>query len=49
MEIRPLGETDDHRARRFYERAGFAPSGDWMEQELGGKRLREVLYFRHAE
>nr|WP_325294140.1 GNAT family N-acetyltransferase [uncultured Oscillibacter sp.] len=35
------------RARRFYEKAGFVCSGDFMEDEIGGKPLREVLYWRH--
>lgn len=37
---------DNRRARRFYEKHGFRPAGDVMEQEIGGKRLREVLYRR---
>ena len=35
---------DNRRARRFYERAGFAFHGDAMEDVIGGKPLREVLY-----
>lgn len=37
---------ENRRARRFYEKHGFRPAGDVMEQEIGGKRLREVLYLR---
>ena len=40
---------DNRRARRFYERAGFAFHGDAMEDVIGGKPLREVLYLRHIE
>ena len=37
-----LEEND--RARRFYERFGFSPTGDITEIELGGKALREIRY-----
>ena len=37
-----LEEND--RARRFYERFGFSPTGDFLETEIGGKALREVRY-----
>lgn len=37
------------RARRFYEKAGFTLSGDVMEDEIGGRPLRELLYRRHIE
>lgn len=40
---------ENRRARRFYERAGFALAGDVMDDEIGGKPLREVLYLRHIE
>lgn len=40
---------DNRRARRFYEKHEFRPAGDVMEQEIGGKRLREVLYLRHGK
>ena len=40
---------ENHRARRFYEKAGFTLSGDVMEDEIGGRPLREVLYLRHIE
>ena len=40
---------ENRRARRFYERAGFRFSGEFMDDEIGGKPLREVLYLRHIE
>ena len=40
---------ENRRARRFYERAGFTLTGDVMDDEIGGKPLREVLYFCHIE
>lgn len=40
---------DNRRARRFYEKHEFRPAGDVMEQEIGGKRLREILYLRHGK
>lgn len=39
---------ENRRARRFYEKCGFRPAGDVMEQEIGGRRLREVLYRRRV-
>ena len=36
---------DNHRARHFYEKNGFIYSGTFMEDNIGGKNLREVLYF----
>lgn len=38
---------ENRRARRFYERAGFTLAGDVMDDEIGGKPLREVLYLSH--
>ncbi len=35
---------DNARARHFYERAGFFPSGDYLEDSIGGKSLRELRY-----
>lgn len=40
---------ENRRARRFYEKHGFFPTGDSMVQEIGGKPLREVLYCRHGD
>lgn len=31
-------------ARRFYEKAGFTLTADVLEDEIGGRRLREVRY-----
>lgn len=35
---------ENSRARHFYERFGFSPTGDFLETEIGGKPLREVRY-----
>ena len=35
---------ENQRARRFYERAGFAPSGGYLDDTIGGRDLREVRY-----
>ena len=51
-ELRKLGYADiflwvleeNSRARRFYERFGFLPTGDFLETAIGGKALREVQY-----
>ncbi len=32
------------RARAFYERFGFVPTGDFLNDNIGGKDLREVRY-----
>lgn len=37
---------ENRRARAFYERAGFSPSGRWLDNEIGGKPLRELAYCR---
>lgn len=37
---------ENRRAGRFYEKHGFRMAGAFMEQEIGGRRLREVLYRR---
>ena len=36
---------DNHRARKFYEKNGFICSGISMDDKIGGKNVREVLYF----
>lgn len=36
---------DNHRARKFYEKYGFICSEEFMDDNIGGKDLREVLYF----
>lgn len=40
------GLEENRRARRFYEKAGFVFSGGFMEDEIGGRPIREVLYHR---
>jgi len=35
---------ENARARSFYEKAGFLPSGQSLEVNIGGKPLREVQY-----
>lgn len=35
---------DNHRARRFYEKQGFICAEVFLENEIGGKLLREVAY-----
>lgn len=35
---------DNYRARHFYEKYGFICTGDYMEDVIGGKGLREVMY-----
>ena len=39
---------ENARARRFYERAGFAAAGEAIECDIGGKTLRELRYVRRA-
>jgi len=35
---------DNMRARRFYEKNGFVCSDEYMNDNIGGKELREVMY-----
>ena len=35
---------ENSRARRFYERNGFTCSGEYMNDTIGGKELKEVMY-----
>ena len=35
---------DNARARRFYEKHGFRCTGEYLDDTIGGKALREVLY-----
>ena len=39
---------ENRRARDFYEKAGFFSAGNFMEDEIGGRPLREVLYRRNG-
>lgn len=36
---------DNHRARKFYEKNGFICSEVFLDDNIGGKDVREVLYF----
>jgi len=38
---------DNHRARRFYEKNGFICSDEYIDDNIGGKDLREVMYTYH--
>lgn len=40
---------ENKRARRFYEKAGFILSNDYLEDMIGGKVLREVQYRFHIK
>lgn len=40
---------DNRRARAFYEKNGFCPGGAFMEDSIGGKPLREILYLRRVK
>ncbi len=35
---------DNLRARKFYEKAGFTSSGNYLNDNIGGKDLREMQY-----
>lgn len=35
---------DNARARKFYEKAGFTLSGKYLDDNIGGKELREMQY-----
>lgn len=35
---------ENARARRFYEREGFSESGKVLDDQIGGRALREVQY-----
>ncbi len=37
---------DNFRARRFYEEHGFIKTEEYMNDVIGGKELREVMYLR---
>ena len=36
---------DNLRARRFYEKMGFIPSENYLDDNIGGKELKEVRYY----
>lgn len=35
---------DNRRARKFYEKNGFVCSGEFMNSDIGGKNIKEVMY-----
>lgn len=35
---------ENHRARAFYEKNGFVQSGRYLDDTIGGKKLREIQY-----
>ena len=35
---------ENHRARRFYEKFGFKKADDVIDEEIGGKSVREIRY-----
>ena len=39
---------DNARARAFYEKNGFICSGKYLQDTIGGKELREVMYMFHC-
>ena len=40
---------ENRRARAFYERQGFSPTGAALADEIGGRQLRELEYARRLE
>lgn len=40
--------AENRNARNFYEKCGFTPTEHYMDHEIGGKKLREVQYYRSA-
>lgn len=40
---------ENARARRFYEKHGFLPSGVYLDDSIGGKEIRELQYVHSAE
>ena len=40
---------ENTRARAFYERAGFVCSGEALEDEIGGRPVRELRYVFHVK
>jgi ribosomal protein S18 acetylase RimI-like enzyme len=39
---------DNAKARRFYECFGFEAGGAYLDDDIGGKRLREIQYIYHV-
>jgi len=56
-ELRSLGFSsillwvleENDRARRFYERNGMICSGEFIDDEIGGKPLRELMYILRTD
>lgn len=40
---------ENHRARKFYEKFGFVRSERYLDDNIGGKKLREVQYVYRIE
>lgn len=40
---------DNHRARHFYEKCEFKNSGKYMDNDIGGRQLRELQYVYFAD
>ncbi len=40
---------DNIRARKFYEKNGFVCSDEYLNDNIGGKTLREVMYFYNCD
>lgn len=40
---------ENHRARRFYEKIGFVQDEHILEDNIGGKQLREIAYLYSVE
>lgn len=40
---------DNHRARDFYQKFGFVLSDEYLDTEIGGKKLRELQYRYHVK
>jgi RimJ/RimL family protein N-acetyltransferase len=37
---------ENRRARRFYEKNGFIPTDEYLDNIIGGKTIREIMYIR---
>lgn len=40
---------DNFKARKFYEKYGFTFTGDYMNDVIGGKEVREMMYVYHEK
>lgn len=40
---------ENYRARKFYEKAGFIISNHYLDDNIGGKEIREIQYCYHVE